>query len=91
MALRGQTSLVIIMQINNNSLDQLVCEGIKSELKQRVYDDILNELVEQFKKDIEPVLMERFEKITIESVQSVLDVYKDTTELQVLLKGVDNE
>lgn len=77
--------------LKSNALDELVCEGIKAELKQRVYDDILNELVEQFKKDIEPVLIERFEKITIESVETMLDLYKNTTELQVLLKGVSDE
>ena len=81
--------MAIQNHLNERTLDQLVCEGIKTELKERVYNDILDQLVEQFKSDIEPVLMERFEKITIESVQHFLDLYKNTSELQVLIKGVN--
>jgi len=78
------------MNIEDRSLDQLLVEGIKHELKERVYENILNDLVEQFKKDIEPVLKERFEKITIDSVEAFLDVYKDAKELQVLIKGIED-
>lgn len=79
------------MALKEKALDQLLCEGIKAELKERVYKDILDQLVEQFKSDIEPVLMERFEKITIESVESMLELCNNTTKLQVLLKGVNHE